>query len=130
MSIFNFNRLFPQSQWPNAKRKAGSLLIELVIGIALLATVSGSMLAWYTSIVKEQSSVLLRAQALMYATTLLEKLRATGQKSTETHHRFKVTWHTHKDSVVSSYTFIEIHVQWQEGRKMQMIILKTGQAGK
>jgi hypothetical protein len=125
MSIFNFNLRKVQCQWLKLTSH-GFLLVELCGTLVVLLVLSFILSLWYLHITQEQAYLVRRSNALIYACSLLEKVRAFGSIPQENHSIYKISWDNVPDRFLKNYMHVTVKVMWQEQAKKHTVSLTTG----
>lgn len=116
MSIFNFNSKLPKSQ------SSGFILLEIMVALIVLVTISSVLGSWYSSAVAARVRSERRAQALMLASACIEQWRAQGIIAKHNIPDYcKLTWRLVPDRSVPHFAQLVVSVKWSDSGHIKLV---------
>lgn len=108
-------------------KQNGFLLFEVCISLLLVGLCATTLSLWYMHFVQEHAYIKKRVHALLYASSLLEYIRAYKTIPLNQKRKgYSVQWMSVPDRAIPSFKQITVTVTWAERGNNYNVQLSTG----
>ncbi len=111
----------------HVKSYAGFLLLEACLSILLVGIISCIIAGWYMQLVRVETEIARRIQAVLLAQSLIEEFKAFGRlPSLKKKAGFSISWDLRPDSFITDFRHVAVTINRVRDGKQKSFCLKTG----